>query len=649
MKRDDYQYIEPVDHGLSPQGVAHKILQGFDRHYALFRYGAQRAKALFEAGDWRGIQQLARERIEYYDMRVRECAALLARELHEATPRDTPDQTTPQAKHLDPTQVGFWHAVKADYALRLAGHQQPECAETFFNSVSCRVLHRNYFNNDFLFVRAAIATEDVDHQVRSYRVYYPVAQALPAARTEPPRGVAAQTTLPPKGVFAPLGAAGRALARLLADFGLAAPYADLPRDVRALTRMAVHQLRLTIPKGHEQRIGMDCQIHVLNTLFYRNKGAYAVGRLINQGITYPFAIALLRNPAGQVCVDALLHGQDDLSALFSFTRAYFLVDMPVPSAYVAFLSTLLARKSRAELYTAIGLQKQGKTLFYRDFLHHLAHSHDVFDVAPGIAGMVMTVFTLPSYPYVFKLIRDHSRKDGMTRETVVRKYQFVKRHDRVGRMADSWEYSQVALPRARFSPTLLQELRSQVPSQIEETQDLIVLHHVYIERRMTPLNLHLARVNDAALEHAVQEYGQAIRELAAANIFPGDLLFKNFGVTRLGRVVFYDYDEIQTMAEMRFRRIPPAPNDEAELSGEVWYPVGVNDVFPEEFARFLLGDARVRAAFLRHHADLLDADWWQACRARVVAGHLDDLFPYASARRLHGAGDGRCVSPNVVD
>jgi len=229
----------------------------------------------------------------------------------------------------------------------------------------------------------------------------------------------------------------------------------------------------------------------------------------------------------------------------------------------------------------------------------------------------------------------------MTRDTVMRKYQFVKQHDRVGRMADSWEYSQVALPRARFSAALLDELRSQVPSQMEETQDLIVLRHVYIERRMTPLNLHLAAARDAALDHAVREYGQAIRELAAANIFPGDLLFKNFGVTRLGRVVFYDYDEIQTMAEMQFRRIPPAPNEEAELSGEVWYPVGTNDVFPEEFARFLLGDARVRAAFLRHHADLLDADWWQACRARVVAGQLDDIFPYAASRRLHAQARGR--------
>jgi isocitrate dehydrogenase kinase/phosphatase len=235
---------------------------------------------------------------------------------------------------------------------------------------------------------------------------------------------------------------------------------------------------------------------------------------------------------------------------------------------------------------------------------------------------------------VFKLIRDRIAKDGMDHATVRRKYQLVKKHDRVGRMADTWEYSQVALPRARFSETLLAELRSQVPSLMDESGDTIVLRHVYIERRMTPLNLYLARVSDAALETAVKGYGDAIRELAAANIFPGDMLFKNFGVTRLGRVVFYDYDEIQHMTEMNFRHIPPAPNEEAELASEPWYPVGRNDVFPEEFRFFLLGDPRVRSAFLKHHADLLEAEWWQNCRERAAQGRIEDIFPYHPDRRL---------------
>ena len=599
----DHQRIEPVaPRRLSPDAVARMILAGFDRHYSLFRYGAQRAKALFESGDWHGIQRLSSERIEYYDMRVRECAAALGQALRGS------DSAPASGPALTAAQAAFWQDTKALYVGLLATHRQPECAETFFNSVSCRILHRSYFNNDFIFVRPTVATEYIDDALPSYRSYYPLGTDL-------------QDTI----------------VRMVADFGLAAPYADLPADARRLARLAIRQLRLRLPRGIGRRLAPDCQIQVLNTLFFRNKGAYVVGRLINQTAIHPFAIALLHNPGGQVRLDALLHTSDDLSTLFSFTRAYFLVDMEAPAAYVEFLNSLFPRKPKAEIYTTLGLQKQGKTLFYRDFLYHLSHSHDAFDYAPGIQGMVMTVFTLPSYPYVFKLIRDRIAKDGMTEATVRRKYQMVKMHDRVGRMADTWEYSLVALPKRRFSPRLLEGLRTEVPSLIEETEDTVLLKHVYIERRMTPLNLYLTHASDAALEAAVRQYGQAIRELAAANIFPGDMLYKNFGVTRLGRIVFYDYDEIQRMTEMQFRRIPPAPNEEAELASEPWYPVGPNDVFPEEFRHFLLGDPRVRAAFLAHHAELLDAQWWQDCRARAAQGRIEDIFPYDNARRLQSS------------
>ncbi|WP_322995855.1 bifunctional isocitrate dehydrogenase kinase/phosphatase [Castellaniella sp.] len=598
----DHQHIQPVaPRGKTPEAVARIILAGFDRHYSLFRYGAQRAKSLFESGDWHGIQQLSRERIEYYDTRVRECAMALGQAL-----RGTSSAQTAPGTDLTPEQLAYWQAAKSSYIGLLSSHLQPECAETFFNSVSCRILHRNYFNNDFLFVRPAVATDYLDGAQSAYRSYYPLTEGL----------------LP-------------SLVRLVADFGLAAPYQDLPSDARRLAFMGLRHLRRSLPRGLGKRLAPDCQLQVLNTLFFRNKGAYIVGRLVNQTAIHPFSIALLHTPSGHIQLDALLHTSDDLSTLFSFTRAYFLVDMEAPAAYVDFLATLFPRKPKAEIYTTIGLQKQGKTLFYRDFLHHLAHSRDNFDYAPGIQGMVMTVFNQPSYPYVFKLIRDRIAKEGMDKETVLQKYQLVKKHDRVGRMADTWEYSQVALPRSRFSTRLLDGLRAEVPSLLEETDDLIVLKHVYIERRMTPLNIFLTSASDAALEAAVRQYGQAIRELAAANIFPGDMLYKNFGVTRLGRVVFYDYDEIQRMTEMQFRRIPPAPNEEAEMASEPWYPVGRNDVFPEEFARFLLGDARVRSAFMKHHAALLDAQWWQECRHRAAQGRIEDIFPYASARRLY--------------
>ena len=603
------EQVRPV--GPSPAEIATMILAGFNRHYALFRYGAQRAKALFESGDWHGIAQLSRERIEYYDMRVRECILLVQKALK----LTSQDAVIGADTAMPPGQRAFWQAIKTDYIQLLADHRQPECAETFFNSVSCRVLHRDYFHNDFLFVRPAVATDYLDSERPVYRSYYPSRDGL-----------------------------RRTLVRMVADFGLATPFEDLPRDARLVARRAVQHLNRLIARASGNRVAPDCQINVLGTLFFRNKGAYIVGRLVNLGSVFPFAIPLVRTPAGQVRLDALLRDEDDLSTLFSFTRAYFLVDMEVPAATVHFLGTLLPRKPKAELYTMIGLQKQGKTLFYRDFLQHLAHSHDQFDIAPGIKGMVMCVFDLPSYPYVFKLIKDRISKDGMDHATVRLKYQMVKLHDRVGRLADTWEYSQVALPRKRFSEALLEELRTLVPSLIEVSNDTVVLRHVYIERRMTPLNIYLRHATDKMRDHAVREYGDAIRQLAAANIFPGDMLYKNFGVTRLGRVVFYDYDEIQRMTEMNFRVIPPAPNEEAEMASEPWYSVAPNDVFPEEFGVFLLGDSRVRESFLRYHAELLTARWWQQSRDQIARGRIDSFFPYDQQRRLGNQSRARVSS-----
>jgi len=617
MQNADTIKIEPKPTRLDPQSVASMILQGFDRHYALFRYGAQRAKSLFESGDWHGIQQLSKERIEYYDMRVRECLNRLEPLLQREHPNTQTSESGGSNPVLSHEQTEFWQSVRQRFVGLLTDHRQPECAETFYNSVSCRVLHRDYFHNDFLFVRPAVATDYLDSRRPVYRVYYPTTQGL-----------------------------SQTLIKMVADFGLASGFEDLPRDARWLARAAVKSLAQKIERTSGHRLSSDCQLHVLGSLFFRTQSAFIIGRLINQGKAYPFAIPLVRNVAGQVVLDALLHDEADLSTLFSFTRAYFLVDMEVPAAYVDFISNLLPGKPKAEIYTMLGLQKQGKTLFYRDFLQHLAHSHDAFDVAPGIRGMVMSVFTLPSYPYVFKLIKDDITKEGMTRSTVRAKYQQVKLHDRVGRMADTWEYTQVALPLSRFSEDLVAELERVAPSQVQRQDDQLVLKHLYIERRMTPLNLYLSDAPKALRHRAIKEYGDAIRELAAANIFPGDMLYKNFGVTRLGRVVFYDYDEIQKMTEMNFRQIPPAPNEEAEMSSEPWYAIHPNDVFPEEFATFLLGNVEIREVFTQYHAPLLTAQWWRACRDNVARGVIQDPKPYQAIHRLAYAARSQS-SPNT--
>jgi isocitrate dehydrogenase kinase/phosphatase len=313
--------------------------------------------------------------------------------------------------------------------------------------------------------------------------------------------------------------------------------------------------------------------------------------------------------------------------------------MEVPAAYVSFLRQLMPKKPRAEMYMTVGLAKQGKTLFYRDLFYHLKHSSDNFVVAAGIKGMVMLVFTLPSFPYVFKVIRDRfAPPKEMDRQTVKDKYQLVKYHDRVGRLADTLEYSLVALPLDRFDARVLEELKAEAASNIEFEDDKVIIKHVYIERRMQPLNLYLEEAGldgDAQrLRGALREYGNAIKELAGAGIFPGDMLLKNFGVTRHNRVVFYDYDEIAYMTDCNFRRIPPPRSYEDEMAAEPYWSVGPNDVFPEQFEKFLVTCEPSRAVFLEQHADLMDPAFWRGKQERIRAGLEEDVFPYPEESRF---------------
>jgi isocitrate dehydrogenase kinase/phosphatase len=575
--------------------IARVIIDGFDKHYRLFRETSQAARKHFEQSTWKEAQAEARQRIAFYDQRVQECVQTLEDEYAQDELTDT-----------------VWREVKLHYIGMLTEHRQPELAETFFNSVCCSILHRTYFNNDFIFVWPTISTEYIEprESVPAYRVYYPAKDGM-----------------------------RNALRRMVTNFQFAGEFADLEHD------LAMVETRLNALPGNEKQEA-NYQLQVLSSPFLRNKGAYLVGKLVNGSQGYGFVIPVLHNRRGALFIDALLTDPSQITLLFSFTRAYFMVDMEVPSAYVNFLHNIMPSKPRGEIYTILGLQKQGKAAFYRDFLHHLAHSSDNFAIAPGIRGLVMVVFALPSFPYVFKVIKDHfPAPKETTRELVKEKYLLVKYHDRVGRMADTLEYSNVAFPRARFPDELLDELKDVAPSLIEEENDQVIVRHLYIERRMTPLNIWLTEAeaagDDAKMEHGVREYGNAIKDLVAANIFPGDMLYKNFGVTRQGRVVFYDYDEIEYITDCNFRDIPAPRNEEDEMASEPWYSVAKNDVFPEQFSVFLLGNLKVRHYFMKYHADLLSADYWRQKKARILEGQVEDVFPYPQEIRfIHQQGAG---------
>jgi isocitrate dehydrogenase kinase/phosphatase len=581
-------------YGTSAHQIALAMIQGFNKHYTLFRETSREAKVRFEEGDWLGGHRAVKERIRFYDDRVDECVERLRTEFDAGSIDDA-----------------TWQQVKLLYIGLLLNHKQPELAETFFNSVTTKILHRTYFHNDFIFVRPAVSTEYIEAETQpTYRCYYAHNRGL--------RGVVRQIFL---------------------DFEWKRGFADLDRDVEYIYRAVESFLKGMPPRE------VNFQIQVLSSAFYRNKAAYVIGKCINGQHEYPFAVPVLHDGAGRLYLDTILLDAWRIGLLFSLSRAYFMVEMEAPSGYVQFLRSIMPGKPRSELYTMLGLGKQGKTMFFRDFIYHLHHSEDQFIIAPGIRGMVMLVFTLPSYPYVFKIIKDvFGSSKEMDHATVKRKYMMVKQVDRVGRMADTLEFSNAAFPLERFTPELLEELRTLAPSTFEIDGDTIVIKHLYIERRMEPLNIHLEKMertqNIEGLEHAIREYGSAIRELAQANIFPGDMLWKNFGMTRYGRVVFYDYDELEYMTDCNFRKIPPAPDFETEMSGEIWYAVARNDIFPEEFATFLLASPTLRRVFMKYHADLLTPKFWQEAQQKIRDGHVEDFFPYPPMLRFVNCFEG---------
>ncbi|WP_298439427.1 bifunctional isocitrate dehydrogenase kinase/phosphatase [uncultured Ferrimonas sp.] len=561
----------------APSHLAYQILAGFDKHFRLFMRISRGAKEHFIQQHWLAADAAQKERISLYSQQVGLQTQRLIEQL------DKPVISTE-----------LWQETKQAYSKLLLGHPQAEMAETFFNSVFSRLFRHRGLDDQHLFLHTS---------VRSRQPFQP--EKLSKYR------------------FTDTDAK-QALLELINPRRFGRPFADLDGDLT----LVLQRLQPLMQAQHYNRI------ELLNCIFYRNKGAYLVGRLIGARGFAPLLLPIRHSDNG-LYIDAVLDNADDLSVVFSFTRAYFMVDTNAPGMLVSYLKQLMPNKSWAELYTALGLQKHGKTEFYRSFLHHLDHSTDCFDIAPGIKGMVMSVFTLPSLPMVFKIIKDEfAPPKEVTKADVKAKYDLVKRHDRVGRMADTQEYSNFVFPRDRFSAELLQELQQVAPSEVELTEQQVIIRHLYVERRMVPLNMFLDGATQAQIDHAIFEYGLAIKQLASVNIFPGDMLFKNFGLTRHNRVVFYDYDEISYMTECNFRTIPKAQNHEQELAAEPWFSIGPHDVFPEEFGHFLLARPSIRQAFMPHHQDLLTADYWQQVKDNVNAAQIPDIYPYRVECRL---------------
>ncbi len=564
-----------------PSGIAQDILKGFRRYRNRFGEITLDAKRRFEAAEWTAAQDASAIRLEAYKEHALAVVETIRARLGDA-----------------PFDDALWRDTKQAYQALIATEADFELAETFFNSINRDITNDGAIDDDRMFVWSAFPTP-------------PVTPSEPIALRQALAGDLIANT-----------------SAVLTAFDWQLPWRNLQLDARNVLR--------SIVEARPEIVTLDgLEVEVLRSVFYRNKGAYLVGRLLQGSRSWPLMVAVLVDQEGRLYVDALISDEDELSVVFSFTRSYFMVDAPYPHALIDYLHALLPGKKRSELYSSVGFHKHGKTEFYRGFLTHLTHSDDEFIIAPGIRGMVMTVFTLPSYETVFKIIKDRfAPQKNITREAVREKYYTVKTHDRVGRMADTQEFDNFAFPRARFSTALIDELLALAPTSITLTEDQVIIRHLYTERLMTPLNIYIESASDDALREVLDEYGNAIKQLAAANIFPGDMLLKNFGVTRHGRVVFYDYDEICYLTDVNFRRMPEPRTPEEEMSAEVWFNVAANDVFPEEFRHFLFGRRRIKQLFEELHGELFEPEYWQSLQRAIRDGLVMDVFPYRRSKRL---------------
>jgi isocitrate dehydrogenase kinase/phosphatase len=559
----------------SPRECARQIVDAFARYNAEFRAITRRAPQRFDSRDSRGSQRDAVERIELYDHWVNQTIAALRLALGEGA-----------------ANRRLWQQIRGEFATQIEALPDPEFTKTFFSSISRKLFGIVGVAPDIEFVAT-----DLD----------PLADIHSAVGTN---------------TYVNHGSLALLFEDLLGDVRFRSPWRDLDTSIAHVAG----EVRAYLHSQGERRAVQ--RVEVIRAMFYQMSRAYIVGRVIGRGFLLPLVIALKNTDSG-VLVDAVMLAEADVSIVFSFTRSYFHADLEHVAEAVVFLRSLMPRKAVSELFTVLGRARQGKTERYRELMRNLEHTADLFGHAAGERGLVMVCFTLPSLDVVFKVIRDRfSYPKTVLREEVIAKYRLVFIHDRAGRLVDAQEFRRLRFPRARFAPELLEELRRETAGTVHEDGEDLVFDHLYIERRMTPLNLYMRSATAADTEQVVLDYGQCIRDLAYTNIFPGDLLLKNFGVTRHGRVIFYDYDELCRVTDCNFRDIPAATHEEDEMRGEAWFYVAENDVFPETFLNFLGFSDEQRAALLRVHGEILSAGFWRGVQQRLREGEVMEVLPY---------------------
>lgn len=556
------------------------IFTGFLRYNESFTRITERARRRFEQQDWEGHQHDIVERVDLYEKSVRRIVLELRNNLGEAA-----------------ANRRLWNSMRRYYGERLANVPDAGFMKTFFNSITRRIFGTVGMDPDLEFVSSP-----------------------------PDEGFNPLETLT-LNRYPHWGSPAATFRKVLDGFPFKVPYRDIDKDARALGRKVNRYHRRKL-----REFGDFLRFEFIDSAFFQAARAYLIGRTIQPNHVNPIVVAL-KNSADGISVDAVLLSEEEISIVFSYTRSYYFANPHSVIGAVHFLHSILPGKPIDELYTVLGRLRQGKAERYRIFSHHLQRTRDRFVPAEGDRGLVMVVFTLPSYDLVFKIIRDRfGYPKTITREEVRNKYRLVSKHDRAGRLIDTQEFRNLEFPLNRFDDGLLEELLSEAAATARVQDDQLIIDHVYIERRVRPLNLYLKEAPPDAAAAAILDYGQTIKDLANTNIFPGDLLLKNFGVTRHHRVIFYDYDEVALVTECNFRNIPDSDDDADLMRSGAWFHVNENDIFPEEFIKFLSMGPELRELFLKVHGDLLTAAYWNQLKRRRMKGDIELIVPYLRHR-----------------
>ena len=571
--------------------AARLCLEAFDAFDADFRTITRRGSKRFEERDWQGGLRDAAHRLDLYEKALDHISVRLESDFG-AEAKSEP----------------MWMSAKGYFAALVAERYDTQRAETFFNSVTRKMLRTVGINRnvEFFYLHLPHTGEAV---YRTYRVTSDTASTL---------------------------------RNILQDVSFRTGYEDTGRDAALLAG------EIDLYTWPLVELDRSYTIDVVKAVFYRNKEAYIVGRIVTGTQVIPMIIPLANGESGIYAETILLH-ESDASIVFSFAYSYFFVDVERYDALIEFLQSIIPSADLAELYTSLGYNRHGKTVFYRE-LHRFVHvSKEQFVAAPGLEGAVMIAFTLPNYGFVLKVIKDrpcflrsmNQTPKMITMEQVRLRYDFVCHRDRAGRMVDTQEFENLRFRKRRFSDSLLREFEQAATRNVTITDEYVIMRSVYVQRRVAPLPLYFTgEKNPETLRHVLIDFGYFLKDIAASGVFPGDLFNTwNYGVTHWGRVVLYDYDDVLPMEDVTFRE-KPLPRDELEeiTPEEDWICVTGEDFFMDEIERYSGIPQPLRGVFKSVHGDLYTLAFWKTLTEKLNQGEIFDVIPYDRTLRFRDWG-----------